>query len=84
MSEGHLSVVKYLVEKGANHRDRNDIALYWACNTSQLEAVEYLLDHDADINSGNGQCLRIARERKYEDLERLLISRGADVDLLED
>jgi ankyrin repeat protein len=39
---GHLAVVQYLIEKGANVRADGDAALRWAANNGHLAVVQYL------------------------------------------
>ena len=39
---GHLEVVKYLVENGANIHGRDDLAIRWASENGHLEVVKYL------------------------------------------
>ena len=40
-NNGHLDVVKYLVENGADVRAWDDCALRWAANNGHLEIVKY-------------------------------------------
>jgi len=39
---GHLDVVKYLVEKGADVHADDDGALRWAAESGHLDVVKYL------------------------------------------
>jgi len=43
-SDGHLDVVKFLVDKGANIHACDDFALHWASANGQLEVVDYLTE----------------------------------------
>jgi len=39
---GHIEVVKYLVENGANISAQDDIALRWASQNRHIEVINYL------------------------------------------
>jgi FOG: Ankyrin repeat len=41
---GHLEVVEYLVEKGADIHTEDDEALCWASTNDHLEVVKYLVE----------------------------------------
>ena len=66
-SGGHLDIVKYLVENGADIHAENDYALIWASNYGHLEVVKYLVENGANIHAENDEALRTARWN--EDLE---------------
>lgn len=51
---GHLEVVKYLIEKGADIDD----AFQLAAKSGYLEVVKYLAEKGADIHAGNNYALR--------------------------
>ena len=65
--EGHLHIVRLLLEHGADPNAPEDAAplgraLFEACCRNHVELVELLLDHGADPNAGtdsNGCCLTI-------------------------
>ena len=50
---GHLEVVKFLVDKGANVSADNDYALRWSANGGHLEVVKFLVSQGADIRANH-------------------------------
>lgn len=78
-------VVRFLLERGArpNHRNANgDTAILFAADAGLTELVERLLDKGADINGGSGWTpLMEAAYNGHERVAKLLIARGADVNL---
>ncbi|CAK9253192.1 unnamed protein product, partial [Sphagnum jensenii] len=49
--KGHLDVVKYLVEKGADVKAANKYGytpLHWAASSGKLDIVKYLVEKGAD------------------------------------
>ena len=59
-NNGHLEVVKYLIDKGADVRAWSDYALRLAANNGHLEVVKYLIDKGADVRALNDYALRYA------------------------
>lgn len=47
---GHLEVVKYLLEQGADIHANDDEVLYVAANNNYFEIAEYLLHQGADLS----------------------------------
>ena len=50
---GHLEIVSYLMENGAdiNRRDNRGMnALYWASSNGHREIVEALISHKSDVD----------------------------------
>ncbi|RLA64541.1 MAG: ankyrin repeat domain-containing protein, partial [Epsilonproteobacteria bacterium] len=41
-NRGHLNIVKFLVDKGADIHVCNDLALKWASDKGHVDVVEYL------------------------------------------
>ncbi len=58
--KGHLEVVKYLVEQGADIHAKNDRALIFASQRGRLEVVRYLVEHGANIHTNNDWPLKTA------------------------
>ena len=51
--KGHLAVVKFLVEKGADVNSANSVGnsvLMAACYQQRKDVVSFLLDHGAEVN----------------------------------
>lgn len=46
--KGHLYVVDYLINNGADIHAHEDKAIYWASRRGHMEVVEYLIKYDAD------------------------------------
>jgi len=85
----HLELLKYLVEKGADVNARDTfriIPLHSVVSRNNLNAAEYLLDHGSDINAQDNNekssSLHFASYRGFKDMAKLLIDRGALLNLL--
>jgi ankyrin repeat protein len=89
--EGKLSVVRRLVEHGADVNASNArwfrSVLSWAAYNAQVETIRFLLDRGAKPNSldalhaaamGGYECGR-EQEREYAESLKLLIDAGADL-----
>lgn len=87
----HLEVAKYLIEKGANIELKNDAGentLLFSMNSSRekLKLVDYLLSKGFAPNSrdnGGETALMWAVKWGHHETVRLLISKGAEVNLKE-
>lgn len=78
---GHLELVKYLVEKcGANVRSGDDSAVRCASYTGHLEIVKYLVEKcGADVRSGGDSAVRWASVYGHLELVKYLVEKcGAD------
>lgn len=86
--EGHLHIVKLLLEHGADPNlpesgAPEGLALFEACSGNHLEVVQLLLDRGANPNAGadsSGCCLTICEVRHGErasPVQKLLRKRGA-------
>lgn len=85
----HFELLKYLVEKGADVNARDTfkiIPLHSVVSRNNFSAAEYLLDHGSDINAQDNNekssSLHFASYRGYKDVAKLLIDRGASLNLL--
>ncbi len=84
---GHLDVVKYLVERGANleavHEDGEMItALHLAALNGEIEVLEYLIGKKANIETKDGRGLtplKNAALRDLFDVVKILADHGADI-----
>jgi ankyrin repeat protein len=82
--QGQLSLVKRLVEAGAQLEMEGWTPLIYATFNGHAEVVEYLLSKGADINavSESGMTALMAAARGgYADLAKRLVALGADIDL---
>src|SRR5205807_10464721 len=86
--EGHLHIVRLLLERGAEPNTPEDLApdgraLFEACCANRLEVAELLLEHGANPNAGldsSGCCLTIGRVYhgdRAKPLQQLLRRHGA-------
>lgn len=82
---GHLEVVKFLVENGANVNNivkgylgmNRDTALVSASANGHLEVVKYLVENGANINNGRN-ALEVAAEEGHLAVVQYLVSQGAN------
>jgi ankyrin repeat protein len=78
-------IARLLLERGAKPNVQNengDTAIVFAANEGDVALVAALLDHGADINGGTGWTpLMEAAYCGYPDVVRLLLKRGAPVNL---
>ncbi|RDW85731.1 hypothetical protein BP5796_04056 [Coleophoma crateriformis] len=83
--DGHINIVKLLVEKGAdiNAADMNGrTLLYRASENGHIDVVKLLLEKGADVNATdkNGWTpLCTASQHRHIDVVKLLLEMGADV-----
>ena len=82
--EGHIDIVKYLVENGADIHARNDWALIMASENGHLDIVKYLVNEGADIHVRKDWALRIASEKGHLDIVKYLVNEGADIHARDD
>jgi ankyrin repeat protein len=86
--EGHLHIVRLLLEHGADPNIPEDCApdgaaLYWACARNHREIAELLLAHGANPNAGfdSGECCLTIGTTYHGDrakpLQELLLRHGA-------
>jgi len=82
---GHLSIVEYLFEHGADINATNingSTALMSVAISSDLTVVEYLVEHGADINATNNRgmtALLYASGSGTHSVVEYLVEQGADV-----
>ena len=77
--KGHLEVVKYLIEKGADVHTKNDSALRTSAEKGHLEVVKYLIEKGADIHAVNDSALHFSVLYGHLEVVKYLIEAGADV-----
>ncbi|WP_175888183.1 ankyrin repeat domain-containing protein [Burkholderia contaminans] len=77
-SGGHLDIVRFLFNEGANVNGFG--ALYWASLNGHLDIVKFLVENGANINTGNSNFpLGGASMRGYLDVAKYLVEQGADI-----
>ena len=77
--KGHLEVVKYLIEQGADVRAGNDYALKLASENGYLEVVKYLVKQGADVRAEDDFALGFASSNGHLEVVKYLVKQGADV-----
>lgn len=85
---GHSAIAEFLVTHGAS-QESIDLALHWAASYGRLDAVEVLIDGNANLNlqnpeTGNTPIMIAASsgwsyESQYSEIVRTLIVAGADI-----
>ncbi|KAI9359913.1 ankyrin repeat-containing domain protein [Zopfochytrium polystomum] len=76
---GHMDVVAYLVERGADARAGRDAALVAAAGGGHLAVVEFLLERGADAEAQEGLPLVKAVKSGNNAVVKALLLRGGDV-----
>jgi len=80
---GHTSIVKYLLEQGANvdQRDKNGwTALIYASYYNYYDIAQILLDHSASVNMQNSEghtALYYAEQFRFDKMTEILKQKGA-------
>jgi hypothetical protein len=81
--KGHLEIVKYLVEIGADvnaKNDEGDTALMGAIYNDRLEIVKYLVEHGADVNAKTENGVTVLMSATYNnnsEMVKFLVEHGA-------
>ncbi len=76
---GHLQIVKYLGEQGADLYSKDDYALRWASINGHFPVVKFLVEHGANIDSRNGEALRFASREGYLEIVKYLVEHEANI-----
>lgn len=83
---GHLDVVKFMLDRGANiddrDNDRHKTPLLAASFDGHLDVVKYLVDHGANVNMqaiNSWTPLHDAAYRGLVDIVKYLVDHGADL-----
>jgi uncharacterized protein len=86
-SKGHLNLVKYLVEKGADkdyvHPASQNTAFHMAAFTYKKDLIQYLADQGADVNKklkGGVSLVRYFRDLKQTEMAAYMESLGVKDD----
>jgi len=75
---GHLELVKYAVQNGANIRIDNDYPLKWSSENGHLDTVKYLVENGADVNADNSEALWRASSNGHMEIVKFLVENGVD------
>ena len=79
-ANGHLDVLKYLVEKeGFDIHVESEAALRFASQNGYLDIVKYLMEKGADIHALWDFSLRHASENGHLNVVKYLVENGADI-----
>ena len=91
--EGDIETLEELLEDDAenstskiNSRDKRGwMPLHYAIQQDDIKIVELLLEYKANVNGATGDgvhnALEIAKDRKNEKMQKLLVSKGAKVNI---
>jgi ankyrin repeat protein len=77
---GRLSIVRLLVDNGANIHDDDDAPLRLAVSYNHTAVAEYLINLGADVNVHDSYPLRAAIGHSNHHIVRLLLDKGASTD----
>ncbi|MNY42078.1 Ankyrin repeat protein [compost metagenome] len=80
---GHLEVVKFLLEQGADIHAESNKALRFAAIEGCLDVVKYLVEQGADIHAQNEGALQTAAQRGHIEVVKCLVEQGAPIDVAE-
>ena len=76
---GHLEVVMYLVENGADIHAQGDYALIIASENGNLEVVKFLAKVGANIHAGKDAALLYASHYGHLETVKYLVENGANI-----
>lgn len=76
---GHLDLVKFFHEKGAEVTNDDNYALKYSAENGHLDVVKYLIEHGADVHANNDYALRWSANNGYLDVVKYLVENGADI-----
>ena len=78
-ANGHLEIVKLLIDNGADVTADDNYAIRRASDNGHLEVVKLLIANGADVTADNNQAIRDASNNGHLEVVKLLIDNGADV-----
>lgn len=76
---GQTKLIEQLLDKGADVRANNDVALLFAASNGHTASVELLLNRGADVHSENDSAISQAANSGHTETVELLLDRGADI-----
>ena len=81
---GHLEMVKYLVENGADFRADDDYVVRWASRFGHLKVVKYLVEKGANFRADDNYAIRWASRNGHLEVVKYLVEMGAPEDMISD
>ena len=78
---GHLQVVQFLLENGADIHARCDLALR---SSEDFAVVQYLIQHQADVHAKNDEALCTRANKGHFTIVQLLLQNGANLHAMND
>ena len=78
--KGHLEIIFFLLENGANIHIENDEPLRIAVKNEHTKIVEYLIENGANVNADE-YILSWACETEQIKVVKLLVDNGADLNI---
>mgnify|MGYP001488287325 CR=1 FL=1 len=82
--QGHLSVVKFLLENGADIHFHDNMALQWACLNDYPEIIKFLIESGANIHVYDDLPFRWVCVHGHLDLAKILAQYGANIHACDD
>ena len=79
---GHIDMVKYLVENGADIHAQNDESLRLSAKNGHLGVVKYLVENGADVHADDDCALYLSACNGHLEVVRLLLENGAKQSVL--
>ena len=79
---GHADVVEFLIDRAIGS-DVFNVAFSWACANGHIDVVRMFVSRDINIHSDDSRPLRWADINNRFDVMGYLISKGADVNVLQ-
>ena len=80
-SNGHIEIVKFLVEKGANIHADDDYALRWSSFCGHNDVVKFLIEKGANIHADDDDALKWSSGNGHIEVVKILIENGANIDV---
>lgn len=76
---GHLSIVRFLVEKGINPNVNDGEALLKSAKKGHLGVVKFLLEQGINVKKFGGKALNESLKKGHFEIVKSLVEKGADV-----
>lgn len=76
--EGHVDMVRFLLENNANVHAKNDSAIKYAAENNHVEVLNVLIHFNADIDANKGRALILASLKGRYEAVACLLENGAN------